>query len=183
MQAPPSGTVTFLFTDIQGSTRLWEQNPNAMQSALARHEQILHQAITDHNGCLFKTVGDAFCAAFCAAFSNANQALEAALAAQIDLSAEPWKLPTPLRVRMALHTGSAEERGGDYFGQSLNRVARLMAAGHGGQTLFSEVTQGLVRDALPPNAALQPEPFIVYPVLRASTPLLACPIRLENGNR
>ena len=126
MQAPPSGTVTFLFTDIQGSTLLWEQNPNAMQSALARHEQILHQAITDHSGYIFKTVGDAFCAAF----PTANQALEAALAAQLDVAAEPWerwKLPTPLRVRMALHTGSAEERGGDYFGQPLNRVARLMA--------------------------------------------------------
>ena len=148
--APPTGTVTFLFTDIEGSTRLWEAHPVAMKPALARHDALLRQSIEDSGGYVFKTVGDAFCAAF----PTANQALEAALAAQLALNAEPWELSTPLLVRMALHTGAAEERGSDYFGQPLNRVARLMAAGYGGQTLLSDVTQGLVRDALPPSASL-----------------------------
>ena len=147
---PPTGTVTFLFTDIEGSTRHWESSPDAMRPALARHDQLLREAIEGHGGFVFKTVGDAFCAAF----ATANQALDAALAAQAGLAAESWELPMPLLVRMALHTGTCDERGGDYFGQPLNRVARLMAAGHGGQTLLSDVTQGLVRDALPENAFL-----------------------------
>ena len=151
MSQPPTGTVTFLFTDIEGSTRLWEQHPDAMRTALARHDVLLRQSIESSGGFVFKTVGDAFCAAF----PLAHQALEAALAAQTALAAEPWDVPTPLLVRMALHTGGAEERDGDYFGQPLNRVARLMAAGHGGQTLISEVTQGLVQDALPPAISLQ----------------------------
>ena len=151
MSVAPTGTVTFLFTDIEGSTRLWEQHPDAMRPALARHEDLLRGCIEQQDGYVFKTVGDAFCAAF----PTANQALEAALAAQLALTAKPWETQTPLRVRMALHTGATEERGGDYFGQPLNRVARLMAAGHGGQTLLSEVTQALVRDALPPNASLR----------------------------
>lgn len=151
--AYPTGTVTFLFTDIQGSTKLWEAHPEAMRAALARHDTLMRQSIEAQQGYVFKTVGDAFCAAF----PTANQAFQAALAAQLGLTAEPWEvwnLPTPLRVRMGLHTGSAEERGGDYFGQPLNRVARLMGTAHGGQTVFSEVTHGLVRDALPPHASL-----------------------------
>ena len=147
----PTGTVTFLFTDIEGSTKLWENSPDVMQSALKRHDQILRHSIEGAGGYVFKTIGDASCAAF----PTASQALEAAIAAQLALAAEPWQLPTPLLVRMALHTGSAEERGGDYFGPPLNRVARLMAAGHGGQTLLSEVTQGLVRDTLPPGTSLR----------------------------
>ena len=146
----PTGTVIFLFTDIEGSTKLWEEYPEAMPLALARHDALLRQAIEVNNGIVFKTVGDAFCAAF----PTANQALESALAAQVALVAEAWELPTPLLVRMALHTGVTEERGGDYFGPPLNRVARLMAAGHGGQVLLSEVTQVLVRDALLPDASL-----------------------------
>ena len=150
MSSLPTGTVTFLFTDIEGSTRLWEAHPEAMRPALARHEDLLRGCIEDSGGYVFKTVGDAFCAAF----PTANTALQAALAAQLALAAEPWELPTSLRVRMALHTGATEERGGDYFGSPLNRIARLMAAGHGGQVLLSEATQGLVRDALPPDASL-----------------------------
>ena len=150
MNQPPTGTVTFLFTDIEGSTKHWEQNSDAMRPALARHDGLLRDCIEQNGGFVFKTVGDAFCAAF----PTANEALQAALAAQVALNAEPWETEAPLRVRMALHTGSAEERGGDYFGQPLNRVARLMAAGHGGQTLLSDVTQGLVRDALPPGSSL-----------------------------
>jgi predicted ATPase/class 3 adenylate cyclase len=150
MRQPPTGTVTFLFTDIQGSTHLWESAPDAMRPALARHDHLLRQAIAQHGGYVFKTIGDAFCAAF----PTAPDALAAALAAQVTLAAEPWGLPTPLRVRMGLHTGSAEERDGDYFGPPLNRVARLMAAGHGGQTLLSLAAQELTRDALPAGMSL-----------------------------
>ena len=150
LTAPPTGTVTFLFTDIQGSTRLWEQFPDAMRPALARHDFLVAEAIADHGGYVFKTVGDAFCAAF----PDAAQALQAALAAQMALDAAPWETAAPLRVRMALHTGSAEERGGDYFGPPLNRVARLMATGHGGQTLLSGATQAIVQDALPSGTSL-----------------------------
>ena len=145
MRAPPTGTVTFLFTDIEGSTRLWQDHPNAMRPALARHDQLLRRAIEENGGYVFRTVGDAFCAAF----ATAPEALSGVLAAQIALTAETWETETSLLVRMALHTGSAEERHGDYFGQPLNRVARLMTAGHGGQILLSGVTQELTRDVLP----------------------------------
>ena len=150
MHTRPTGTVTFLFTDIQGSTQLWEQNPDAMRPALARHDQLLRSAIVENGGHVFKTVGDAFCAAF----PSAASALAAALAAQVALAAEPWETETPIRARMALHAGSAEERDGDYFGPPLNRVARLMSAGHGGQTLLSLAVQELVREALPPEVTL-----------------------------
>ena len=152
MSQPPTGTVTFLFTDIEGSTRLWEQHPDAMRAALARHDALLCRSIEGGGGFVFKTVGDAFCAAF----STARQALEVALAAQLALADEPWELPAPLKVRMALHTGVAEERGGDYFGPPLNRVARLMATGHGGQTLLSGAAQGSVQDTLPASVTLLP---------------------------
>src|SRR5262249_43318832 len=137
----PSGTVTFLFTDIEGSTQLWERHPEAMRAALTRHDQLLQHAIELHGGSVFKTVGDAFCAAFAAA----PLALAAALAAQRALHAEPWTGIEPLRVRMALHTGTVEAQGQDYFGPALNRIARLLATGHGGQILLSQATSDLVR--------------------------------------
>ncbi len=137
----PSGTVTFLFTDIEGSTKLWELYPEPMRLALAHHDILLRQTIQQHNGYVFKTIGDAFCAAF----STATDGLNAALAAQQALHTEPWpqEIET-LRVRMALHTGVAEEREGDYFGPSVNRVARLLAIGHGGQTLLSQAVRQLL---------------------------------------
>lgn len=146
----PVGTVTFLFTDIEGSTRLWQEHPQRMEPALARHDALLHEAIARHGGVVFKTVGDAFCAAF----ATAPGALAGALAAQSALAAEAWPTPAPLRVRMALHTGVADVRGGDYFGPALNRTARLMAAGHGGQVLLSLPAEELVRDGLPEGAFL-----------------------------
>ncbi len=149
MSLPPTGTVTFLFTDIEGSTTLWEQNPDAMRPALARHDALLHHHLTQNGGFVFKTVGDAFCAAF----ATAPEAVRSALAAQIALDAQTWE--TPLRVRMALHTGAGEERDGDYFGPPLNRIARLLSAGHGGQTLLSLSAQELARDALPADAGLK----------------------------
>ena len=151
MPVLPSGTVTFLFTDIEGSTKLWEQHPEAMRLALARHDNLLRQAIENNSGVVFKTMGDAFCAAF----ATAPDALSAALAAQVALHAEPWPDGLTLRVRMALHTGTAELRDNDYFGQPLNRVARLLAAGHGAQVLISAATQELTRDTLPAAAGLK----------------------------
>lgn len=142
--AIPSGTVTFLFTDIEGSTRLWEQHQQAMQAALKRHDQILRDAIETHAGYVFKTVGDAFCASF----STATEALAAAVEIQEQVQAAAWG-ETPIRIRMALHAGSEEERDGYYFDRAANRVARLEAAGHGDHILVSSVTQGLSEDNLP----------------------------------
>ena len=147
----PAGTITFLFTDIEGSTTRWEQQRVAMQAALARHDAILRGVIETHGGHVFKTVGDAFYTTF----ATAPAALAAALAAQHALAGEDWGEVGPLRVRMALHTGTAEARDGDYFGPSLNRVARILSAGHGGQVLLSAVTQELVRDQLPASAELR----------------------------
>jgi predicted ATPase/class 3 adenylate cyclase len=140
-----------LFTDIEGSTKLWERDPEAMSKALFRHDKLLRNAVEAHGGFVFKTVGDAFYVAF----SSAPEAVEAALDAQRSLFSEKWEQTGPLRVRMALRTGTAEERGGDYFGPPLNRVARLLSAGHGGQVLLSLSTQELVRDQLPLGAELR----------------------------
>ena len=145
-----TGMVTFLFTDIQGSTKLWEQYPAVMQVALARHDTILRQAIESHSGHVFKTVGDAFYAAF----TNAPAALSAALDAQRGLHAEAWG-EAVIKVRMGLHTGAVEARDNDYFGPPLNRVARLMDAGHGGQVLLSTATEELVRGQLPPGVEVR----------------------------
>jgi TolB-like protein/class 3 adenylate cyclase/Tfp pilus assembly protein PilF len=147
----PTGTVTLMFTDIEGSTRLWEAHAAAMRAALARHDALLRDCIEDHDGHVFKTGGDAFCAAF----HTAADALAAALDAQRALHREPWPEAAKLRVRMALHAGAVEVRDGDYFGAPLNKVARLLAAGHGGQTLLSEATHDLGRDHLPPLASVK----------------------------
>jgi predicted ATPase/class 3 adenylate cyclase len=158
----PTKTVTFLLTDIEGSTQLWEQSPQAMQAALADHDESLRHAIESSNGVLFKTTGDGVYAAF----AVATDALAACLAAQLVLqSAEtkasddhpascPSDVPAPLRVRMGLHTGVAELRGGDYFGSALNRAARIMSAAHGGQVLLSAATAELVRGQLPEATTL-----------------------------
>jgi predicted ATPase/class 3 adenylate cyclase len=151
MPESPTGVVTFLFTDIQGSTAHWERNPTGMSAALARHDALLCTTIMGHGGYIFKTVGDAFYTVF----STAPAAVLAALAAQRALAGADWGILDPLSVRMALHTGSAESRGDDYFGPALNRVARLLATGHGGQILLTRATQELVRAQLPPDAALR----------------------------
>jgi predicted ATPase/class 3 adenylate cyclase len=151
MDGPPTGTVTFLFTDIEGSTRMWEDDAPAMQAALARHDEILRSAIEERGGYVFKTVGDAFCCAFAAA----TDALESALEAQRGLLSSELEQTGPLKVRMALHTGVVEERDGDYFGPPVNRVARLLSASHGEQVLLSAATQELVRDQRPAGASLR----------------------------
>ncbi|MEW5870616.1 MAG: adenylate/guanylate cyclase domain-containing protein [Chloroflexota bacterium] len=127
---------TFLFTDIEGSTQLWEKHPQAMQAALERHDSLLRQAIQAAGGQVFKTVGDAFCAVFI----DPAAALVSAIAAQRALGNEDWG-ETPVRVRIGLHYGPAQSRDADYFGPTLNRTARLMSAGHGGQILCSGALQ------------------------------------------
>jgi predicted ATPase/class 3 adenylate cyclase len=137
---PPSGTVTFLFTDIEGSTRLWEAAPEDMGVALVRHDAIVHAAVDAHHGFVFATGGDSFSVAF----GRAGDAVRAAVAMQDAFGVEAWPAATPIRVRMAIHTGEAVERDGDYFGTAVNQTARLMAVGHGGQILVSAVTAGLL---------------------------------------
>ena len=149
--ARPTGTVTFLFADIEGSTRRWESDPAAMQAALRTHDALMRSAIESHGGYVFKTVGDEFCAVF----TRSRDAIDAALDAQRALRAADFSGVGDLCVRMALHTGEADEREGDYFGPALNRTARLMAIGHGGQILLSGVTNALVQGQLPQPVMLK----------------------------
>ncbi|MCW3100938.1 MAG: putative ATPase [Chthonomonadaceae bacterium] len=151
MPAPPTGTVTFLFTDIEGSTHQWDSEPEAMRLALSRHDMLIRGAVEQHNGYLYKTTGDGFCAAF----HTALDGLKAACAAQRMLHLEQWADPIFIKVRMALHTGAVEHRDNDYFGPALNRSARLLAVGHGGQVLLSHVTQGLCHDVLPTDCSFR----------------------------
>jgi class 3 adenylate cyclase len=147
----PTGTVTFLFTDIEGSTRLWEQHPQAMVSTLARHDTILRQAAATHQGVVFRTAGDAFCTAF----ASAPQALYAALDAQRALAGEAWGEVGAVPVRMALHTCAAVPEDGDYRTGALNRLGRLLGAVHGGQIVLSRSTADLAYEALPSNVTLR----------------------------
>ena len=151
MTEAPSGTITFLFTDIEGSSKLWERHPEPMRVALARHDALMRHAVEIHGGYIFKTIGDAFCVAF----HTASDAAAAAVQAQRFVFAERWEGIEEIRVRMALHTGAAEQRDGDYFGQTLNRVSRILAAAHGGQMLLSLATEELVRDYLPEGVRLR----------------------------
>ena len=159
----PTGPVTFLFTDIEGSTTLWEQHATAMQAALAHHDSLLRHAIGSHNGSIVKSTGDGVLAVF----ANPADALAACLAAQsglqtpaagasypepVDSDARP---PIDLKVRMGMHTGAAELRDGDYFGAALNRANRIMSAAHGGQVLLSAATADLVRGDLPEGVTLR----------------------------
>jgi predicted ATPase/class 3 adenylate cyclase len=146
----PTGTVTFLFTDIERSTRLWDEHPEAMQDALVRHDAILRDTIDSHRGQVVKSMGDGMVAVF----GDAGDAVDAAVTAQRALSDEPWSVTGPLRARMGLHTGEAQYRDGDYFGLTLSRAARIMSAGHGGQVLCSAATGALVRDMLPTGVGL-----------------------------
>ena len=135
MPAPPTGTVTFLFTDIERSTAQWEEHPAAMDAELRIHDAIVRRFADAHDGYVFSTGGDGFAVAF----ETAHSGLDAATDIQRALAEEAGLGPVSLRVRMALHTGEANERAGDYFGPTLNRAARLMSAAYGGQILCSEV--------------------------------------------
>jgi len=152
----PTGTVTFLFTDIEGSTKLWEEHPEAIIDALARHDSCLRTAIQASSGTVFKTVGDAFCTVF----AQAASALDAAFTAQRSLRSTPRSPGSGaeelmLNVRMALHTGIPGLTDGDYFGPVLHRIARLTAIAHGGQVLVSEATREHILHSLPPGASLR----------------------------
>jgi predicted ATPase/class 3 adenylate cyclase len=155
--AVPTGTITFLFTDIEGSTRLWQQQPLAMKGALDRHHALLQQAIESHGGYVFQIVGDAFCAAF----HTVGAGLRAALAAQRALVLEPWTDTGPIRVRMALHTGTAELRAGEHrsgeyaSGLTLSHTARLLSVAHGGQILVSSATHEMLREDVPLEVAMR----------------------------
>jgi predicted ATPase/class 3 adenylate cyclase len=148
--ALPTGTVTFLFSDIEGSTARWEQHRDTMAAALARHDALMRAALEARGAYVFKTMGDAFCTAF----ATAPHAVAAALDAQRALAGEDFSAIDGLRVRMAVHTGIADERDGDYFGPAVNRVTRLLAVGHGGQVLISAAAKDLTEGALPDNATL-----------------------------
>ncbi len=150
VSAQPTGTVTFLFTDIEGSTRLWEEAPDRMEGVLARHDEILREQIALNRGYVFTTAGDAFAAAF----SDPRDAALTAIDAQKALSTEPWAVGE-VRVRMAIHAGVAHERDGDYFGPTLNRTARILSAGHGGQVLVSQATRDLLSQRLPTGVSLR----------------------------
>ena len=142
VSAPPSGAVSFLFTDVEGSTRRWEQQPDQMRVALEAHDAILRASIAEQDGVVFSTAGDAFAAAF----QSPADAVAAASAAQRGLAATEWPNDDRLLVRMGVHTGAAQHRDDDYFGPTLNRAARLMSAAHGGQTVVSSATKALVAD-------------------------------------
>jgi predicted ATPase/class 3 adenylate cyclase len=146
----PEGRVTFLFTDVEGSTRLLEQHPADYGSGIARHHELLAAAVEARNGVVFETIGDAIYAAF----ADPVDAVEAAAEAQYALLREDWGPLEAINVRMGLHTGPVERRGAHYFGPALYRCARLMSTAHGGQIVLSETTASLVRDSLDGEAVL-----------------------------
>jgi predicted ATPase/class 3 adenylate cyclase/Tfp pilus assembly protein PilF len=142
----PTGTLTFLFTDVEESTRLWESQPEAMRTAMARHDELIESCVAQSGGVVVRPRGEGD--SRFAVFQNATDATVAAIAIQRKFFTETWALPYPIRVRMALHTGEADLRDGDYYGTAVNRCARLRSVAHGGQTLISQTTQLLVSEAL-----------------------------------
>jgi predicted ATPase len=146
-----SQTLTFLFTDLEGSSKLWEQFRQSMKEALERHDAILRDAVESSNGQVVKTTGDGLMAVFASPADGVN----ACVNAQHGLAHEAWGQTGPLRVRMGIHVGDAATREGDYFGPTLNRAARIMGAGHGGQVLLSAAAAALVMDELPSESTLR----------------------------
>ena len=148
----PSGVVTFLLTDIQGSTRLWERESEAMASALARHDAMVSTCVRRSRGYVVKSKGEGD--SVFAVFSHARDAVAAALVIQLALRAERWPTSVPIQVRVALHTGRVDLRDGDYFGPTVNRCARIRSLATGGQVLLSSATAQLVQAHLPTGATL-----------------------------
>ena len=186
---PAGDTVVFLFTDIEASTRRWEGDHDAMSEDLARHDRLLREAVEEGRGRVFSHTGDGLCAAF----PTAQGALAAAVAGQRGLLGEDWASAAPLRVRMAIHAGAAEWRDGNYVGPTLNRTARLLSLGHGGQVLCSQVAADLVRDQLPPDVSLVPlgeqqladltRPERVFQVRHHGLPSAFPPLRAPRSRR
>jgi predicted ATPase/class 3 adenylate cyclase len=186
-----SATLTFVFTDLESSTRLWETFPDAMNSAMERHDEILRRAVEHADGRVLKVTGDGLMAVFSSASEGANACLEAQLA----LRDEAWGETGPLRVRMGIHVGEAQRRAGDFFGPPVNRAARIMAAAHGGQVLLSELASTQAGARLPADAGLrdlgehrlkdlsQPERIfqLVHPGLPGEFPPLATLSRRPNN--
>lgn len=184
-------TLTFLFTDLEGSTQLWQQFPEAMKTVLARHDFLIRTAVEESEGYIVKTTGDGFHAAF----TSALDGLRACIYAQQNLLNETWEEMDPLRVRMGLHLGEAQPRGGDYYGTAVNRAARLMSAANGGQVLLSAAVASTVSDNLPDGVSLRdlgehrlkdlqhPEHVfqLVIPGLPADFPPIASLNRLPNN--
>ncbi len=184
----PRGTLTFLFTDIEGSTRMWEQYPTAMPAALERHNQIIAEAVAAHNGHVFQTIGDAYWTVFGAA----DAALAAALDAQLALHHEPWAT-SPLRARMALHRGAAMPSSGGYVGPIVSKLAVLIVAGYGGQTLLSQAAADALVGRLPDGVSLRdlgehrlkelPQPERIYQLLADGLPDQFPPLKTRNLHR
>jgi predicted ATPase/class 3 adenylate cyclase len=149
----PEGVVTFLFTDVEGSTRMFEQAPDAMLEALRQHDEAIEGAVAAHGGIPVRPRGEGDSRFI--VFAEAGDAVAGAAELQRRLAAQEWATPEPLRVRVSLHTGSADLRWGDYYGSAVNRAARLRSIAHGGQTLMSAATWELVRDQLPDGVTVQ----------------------------
>lgn len=147
------GTITFLFTDVEGSTKMWEEAPDLMPRSIARHDEIALAVIAENGGRVVKSRGEGD--SVFAVFPRASEAVAAAAKLQIALRNEPWPAKTPIKVRMALHTGEAQERDEDYYGAPVNRCARLRAIAHGGQIVVSLTTEELVRDSLKGDLGLK----------------------------
>ncbi len=151
MPSLPTGTVTFLFTDIEGSTRLLQQLGDRYADVLATHHRLLRTAIQEAQGQMVDTQGDAVFAAF----PRARDALLAAVAAQLSVQARPWPKGITLRVRMSLYTGESISGATGYVGMDVHRAARICAAGHGGQILLSQTTRDLVENDMPPSVSMR----------------------------
>ena len=151
--ALPAGDVTYLFTDIEGSTRLWEIGPEEMSRALVRHDEIVSQTVAEHGGVVVRSRGEGD--SFFAVFTSPVSAVTAAAAMQRRLADEDWPDSTPIAVRAALHHGAADLRAGSYYGQAVNRCARLRGLAHGGQVLLSESMVALVEAELPPESGIR----------------------------
>src|SRR6266566_5905139 len=151
--ALPNGVVTFLMSDVEGSTRLWERDPEAMRQALQRHDTVLAACIQRYDGHVVKSRGEGD--SIFAVFRHVRDAVSAALISECALAVEHWSTTTPLRVRMAIHTGQIELRDGDYYGPTVNRCARLRAMATGGQVLLSGVAAQLTQRQLPGGASLK----------------------------
>jgi class 3 adenylate cyclase len=176
--------LTFLLTDMEGSTRMWQLYHEAMRLALVRHDALIEEIVAQHDGHLVRPRGEGD--SRFAVFARASDAVSAACALQLTLSEEPWGLPEPVRVRIGVHTGEADLQSGDYYGPAVNHCARLRAVAHGGQVVVSAVTADLVREAPPTEPHLrdlgehrlhdlqEPERIwqVVHPKLQADFPPL-----------
>ena len=171
MASLPTGVVTFVLTDVVGSTELWERVPEAMATALARHDEIVAGVVAAEGGTLVKSKGEGD--STFSVFGRASGALRAAYRVQRAMRIEPWPTGASIRTRVGVHTGEAVERDGDYLGPAVNRVARLRGIARGGEIIVSAATAGIVRTALPPGCELvdlgpiklrgldEPEPALV----------------------